>query len=765
MHLTALNVIFSRPTFSANVAAVPNPEDMQSFRAKYDAEWFLYWRNGKLFGIPRVDHPSGGPGERRELAWGGDGDHDHLHLLTARLTDRLPDKFPERHVLRQRPFIFVGQKNEIVAAVLAGWRDVPEIVSGFKINPTFELDARIIEVRPNAKRVALCLSVQTRWSIVTALDALQDAGINLVGLHVVRRNPTPEQRRLVGRIGRVLGGSVELSEAFDDLGSIPVGDVWLEGRQESFARCLRHLLQHRYNQFDDGRYQEEGRLRTGPALHEMLEKMEGFLRTASPIALTSDLDCKIDNVIEMVNNNTFRTVVRLQPAKYCFDPSRAQRSEYAWSGLERFGPFDRETFSKRTPRILVVAPDTAAGKVSQFLKMFRDGITSVPSPRYGKGFAGTFGLVNPEFVMCSVPLHGAAGKRPCDLYRQTVSDYLERDPNFDAAIVVLPDEYAELPDDSSPYLFAKAVLLMAGVPVQLARISTITQSPYSLQFTAQNIAVALYAKLGGVPWTVDQDQTVNDEIVVGMGTAEISGSRFENRHRHIGITTVFQGDGNYLLSNLTRECAYEEYPEVLRQSMLNVLREVKERNGWRSGDTVRVVFHATKPLKNVEIADIVDACVKEICSEQHVQFAFLTVNTDHGFKLLDPDQHGLPVKNGSDQMKGVMAPNRGTLVQLGRFTRLVCTNGPTLIKKASAPLPSPLLIHLHRKSDYVDQIYLSEQVLKFTALSWRSVLPCERPVTIYYSELIAELLVRLRAVPGWSAMGMNAKLRASKWFL
>jgi hypothetical protein len=38
-------------------------------------------------------------------------------------------------------------------------------------------------------------------------------------------------------------------------------------------------------------------------------------------------------------------------------------------------------------------------------------------------------------------------------------------------------------------------------------------------------------------------------------------------------------------------------------------------------------------------------------------------------------------------------------------------------------------------------------------------------VTIYYSELIAELLARLKAVPGWSPVMLNTRLRASKWFL
>jgi hypothetical protein len=274
--------------------------------------------------------------------------------------------------------------------------------------------------------------------------------------------------------------------------------------------------------------------------------------------------------------------------------------------------------------------------------------------------------------------------------------------------------------------------------------------------------VALYAKMGGIPWTVAHDLTVDDELVIGVGTAELSGSRFEERQRHIGITTVFRGDGNYLLSNVSRVCTYDEYPEVLRESTLDVLREVKSRNGWRPGETVRVVYHIRKPLKRIEIATIVNDCVKEVGSEQTVQFAFLTVSQDHPFKVLDSNQQGVPSRRGR---KGALAPERGTIAQLGRYTRLLSTNGPHQIKRLTTPLPSPLLIHLHPESSYRDLAYLTEQALKFTSLTWRSTQPAAGPVTIYYSELIAGLLARLQAVPGWSPAVLNSKLRSSRWFL
>ena len=149
---------------------------------------------------------------------------------------------------------------------------------------------------------------------------------------------------------------------------------------------------------------------------------------------------------------------------------------------------------------------------------------------------------------------------------------------------------------------------------------------------------------------------------------------------------MFRGDGNYLLGNLSDECSYSEYPKVLKESTLEILHEIKQRNGWLPGGTVRLVFHAARPLKNVDIANIIKECVAEVGSEQIVEFAFLTISHQHPFTLLDKSQAGILRKG---LKKGTYVPERGTIVEIGRYTRLLCTTGAAQIKKPHAPLPKP----------------------------------------------------------------------------
>jgi hypothetical protein len=595
------------------------------------------------------------------------------------------------------------------------------------------------------------------------LADLGSSGINLSGLYVIRREVQPGQKRLVGSIGDIRDGKVFLAESFDGTSEILVAGVQLEGSKASFSRCLKALLKSDYDRFEDLRRSLEAELLTGPALNHLVDEMHGFLLKDPVLVLCEDaLTATVGERIAISNSPHYRSWFQIKPLKYCFDAARSQQTETAWQGIKNFGPFSRTTFAKKSPSLLVVYPDSAQGPVEVFLRHFSQGI----QPVFSGGFSRLFSLNNVSFVHCKVPILRNASSSPGPLYKKAIEDELARHSTMpDAAFVILSDEHARIPDPDGPYIQCKAALMLNGIPTQQLRVSKVTQQPRDLQYILRDVSVALYAKLNGTPWTVDADRTVSDELVIGLGLCELSGSRVEKRQRFVGVTTVFQGDGNYLLGNVSRECAYAEYADVLRQSTVDVLEEVKKRNGWQPGDTVRVIFHSSKPLKNIEVADIMAESVKAVGSEQRIEFAFLTVTIEHPFLAFDPHQRGMLPRYGQGKPKGELAPERGAVIQIGKYTRLLCTNGPSLIKLENAPLPAPLLVHIHRKSDFVSLDYLAEQVLKFTALSWRSVLPAKKPVSIYYSELIAEMLARLKNVDGWSPGPLNVKLRASRWFL
>lgn len=728
-------------------------EELRAVRESFAPDWSVQWEGGRVYFLRLADGTGAIPGATlSSLAVG-----DNLRLMARLTTDALVRRFPTYEPLRRKPFTFVGRKQQLMEGIEKVLGIEHPLLRDFQIWPKYSLDARVVEVRAGEPFVGLTVDLATRWEITADLTALQEAGIDLSGLFVVRRNPDPELRPLVGRIGTVHDGIVKLSESTTESESVPAASVMLEGRREAFARCLRLLLGAKYSRYDDYRDKKVGELLGGPQLLAEVERVAKVLGE-HPLDLAQGLTCAVGEPLRITNSPSYRSIVASRQLDYCFDPARTKRHRYAWPGLESYGPFSRDTFARPSPQILVVFPQASQGAVEKFIRYLRDGIPGQKA--FQAGLTKTFGLVNPRFEMVAVP--PSADRTPAEAYRQAIEGALARGDLPDAALVIVTDHDGDLPDEINPYLHSKAMLLMAGVATQHARLSKISSQPGSLQYILQNISIALYAKLRGVPWTVDHDLTIADELVIGIGTAELSDSRIHERHRYVGITTVFRGDGNYLLGQLSREATYAEYPAVLRDSTRGILEELKARNGWQAGDTVRVVIHAARPPRNIDFALLMREAVQAVGKDQHIEFAFVTVSHDHPFTVFDTAQRG---KQSSKGTKGEFVPERGMIVQTSRYSRLITTTGVTLVKRAGLPLARPIQVHLHRHSTFTDLHYLSEQVLKFTGLSWRSTTPAADPVTIYYSELIAGHLARMRAVPGWSPNLLDARLRTSKWFL
>src|SRR5258708_35484857 len=137
-----------------------------------------------------------------------------------------------------------------------------------------------------------------------------------------------------------------------------------------------------------------GAVLDGPALRDEVARVGQVLRKR-PLELASDLTCSVGHPVVVMNSPDYQSVVTARQLDYCFDPARSKRDNYAWPGLETYGPFSRDTFARPTPRILVVFPQAAQGAAEKFVRYLRDGAPGQQG--FQAGFAKTFGLGNPRF--------------------------------------------------------------------------------------------------------------------------------------------------------------------------------------------------------------------------------------------------------------------------------------------------------------------------------------------------------------------------------
>ncbi len=663
-----------------------------------------------------------------------------------------------RDVRRHRPLTLVSSRPEDNVLLDAVPRNVnvPRWLSCWVV---YEFDTRLLHRDQEEPAVLLACGVQTSTIIDGTCDDLLHAGVDLVGRYVqiVHEGDDPrlvERRRLVGRVADVRQGQLVLEDHVEGHATVPLGDAYLEPRSENVEACLRALVGRRADGVMERLRQASGEVAGGPSRFERANKLFNYLRGLR-LEIAPGVPVSLGQTIS-ADEAEFPPYEVVQRPTLIFDPSGRRTHRWAQGGLDQHGPYDRTYFPKKRPRVAVICQARHQGRVEQFVETFLEGLKEGP---YERGLMRRFALERPEVQFFRTRAPTAAGyTSACEEALVSAED---RGTSWDLALVQIEDRFKALPPDRNPYLTTKALLYRHQIAVQEITLRTVRLRGGQLGYALNNMSLATYAKLGGVPWVLPADRTVAHELVIGLGSFQASGSRLGGRERYVGLTTVFTGDGRYLLDGSTKAVPFEGYTEAMLDVLQHAVEQVREEQNWRETDPVRLVFHAFKPLRSSEV----DA-VKEVMSNlglPHAEFAFLHLVGDHPFTVFDLTEDGANAPGGGK--KGRMAPPRGLHLRLSQGESLMAFKGAREVKRPSDGLPRPVLLRLHRDSTFADLTYLSRQAFTFSCHSWRTFFPAPMPITIMYSGLIARLLGQLQQVPGWAADSMWGRIGRTRWFL
>ena len=427
---------------------------------------------------------------------------------------------------------------------------------------------------------------------------------------------------------------------------------------------------------------------------------------------------------------------RLPEPTFEFAPGGGKTSRSATRGLDEHGPYDSESFTPKNPVIAVVTPAAFKGTAEMFIRSFLDG---VPRSAFAKGFTRKYHLGSCAVAFEAFEFQSRRRGRLQELVSLGAAEAEEAGPGVRRH----QRGAGGTPRKREPLPGLQGGVHGAGRPGP-ERPDRDGLRADGLAYALDSIALASYAKLGGTPYVVAAAAAMTQELVIGIGSAHVRQARLTDPERVVGITTVFSADGNYLLSNTSREADYADYPAELLRSLESCIEHVRERNGWQPEDALRLIFHVFKPLRDVEARAVKDLAQKLAGEYAKVEFAFLNLNDDHDWLLFDQNGSGY---NG----RGVGVPGRGHAVAVSRSEMLISVTGPRDMKLRLQGLPKPLLLKLHRESTFTDLEYLAGQVFRFTSMSWRRPHPSREPVTILYSDLIAGLLGHLRHVKNWNS--------------
>lgn len=657
------------------------------------------------------------------------------------------------------PPTFVSRRagRDLIERALAGRSGF----DGLHVYPRYRLDVR--RSGP-ARQPGILVGLRTRYEIELPAIELVQLGVPVVGRYVLTATPgTPcvpfqdpaAQRKLTGVIEAVLGDQLRLGTASGSV-MVQASEAWLEARPDNFMDVLNVLAGPDFPVIADRLAAETFKLLGAEGRMERTAEIAEGLIKHSPVVIANSALAAIGEPVGARHAPAQVKSVWLKPPTFVFDFSGDKTHKYPDHGLNEHGPFDSEAFTPKSPHIAVITPRHFQGTVEGFMTSFRDGVKGASV--YSRGFVRKYSLNGCSFAYTTFD----GDVRDAGAYRQACLDAVAGTDRIDLAIVITSKEQEHLTGNASPYLVSKSAFMSHGVPVQEFQIENIHRA--DIAHPLNTMALACYAKLGGIPYVISVPRrAMAQELVIGIGSSHISQNRMSANQRFVGITTVFSSDGNYLVSNVSKDARYEDYPEELLRALRTCIEDVKARNAWQPQDVIRLVFHVFKPLKDREthaVKSLVENLTKEYAG---VEFAFLHVSDEHDWMMLDRASTGV----GTGQhVKGKFVPIRGHAVRVSRSEVLVSVCGPYDMKLASQGAPRPLRLKLHRESTFTDLDYLAGQAYRFTALSWRRPYPSTKPVTILYSDLIANLLGQLREVTNWNSdMIITTKLRWSRWFL
>jgi hypothetical protein len=666
-----------------------------------------------------------------------------------------------RDIVSDRPVTVLGS----AAKGLVQHRDLPEWIER---RTALEFDTRSLYLPGGKRVVGIVCESRTRNLIDGTCADLIKLGVPIIG-HYVQIQYDPDdprilpRRSIVGRVTSIEDGMLMLDDHKDGIDCISVTEAFLESRGERFDEVVRHLLGASANAVLADAEKTAEQLRSGPSRKRQIEDALAYLRDKAKLEAVPGAQIQIGQLLGS-SDPDFPVTETIPRPILVFDPSGSRKYDWSERGLKESGPYDQRTFTPKKLKIAVICQAKYEGQVDRFVAKFLDGMPDTKTgktdvARYGDGFIRRFNLDKPTVSFFTTPT--ASADDYAEASRKALQQAADEGFIWDLALVQVEEEFKKYSGDSNPYYATKAILLKRDVAVQSVRLETMGQADQNLVFSMNHMSLATYAKLGGTPWLLAAKQTVAHELVIGLGSHTVTGSRIGTHKRFVGITTVFSSDGSYLLSDKTAVVPFERYADALYDTLKRAITQVRKQDNWRSTDKVRLVFHMFKPPKDTE-ADAIKRTVEDLGLE-NVTFAFVHIAPNNPYLIFDNTQAGMGYR---DPKKGVLGPSRGLHIKLGDYESLVVFSGASELKQASDGMPRPCLLKLHRHSTFKDMTYLSRQAFEFSGHSWRMLAPEPFPITIRYSDLIAERLTGLGDVPNWDVEAVQfGQIGRTLWFL
>lgn len=384
-----------------------------------------------------------------------------------------------------------------------------------------------------------------------------------------------------------------------------------------------------------------------------------------------------------------------------------------YNGLKDNGPFKGPSTNKI--KLLFIFHKDDSTLANKLFSYFKKGY---------KSFPGLYQFVRiPVDIDTKNSIKYSSENNPYkDIVANFKSENLEQEYKYAAIYISRIKKRDSDNDKESQYYKIKEFLLNHSITSQVIFKENIENDYFN--FFLPNISIALLAKLDGIPWRLKRPK--RKDLLIGVGAYKPK----EALERYLGNAFYFKNDGTFHEFDCFEQSDVVALSESYKSSILNYIKEF--------GNPGRLIIHFYKMVNSYDVKQIQDVLSK---LSLNIPIIIITINKTESkdIVIFDTSYDGL-------------MPVSGSYLNLGRSEFLLCNNSRysklTGSNIEGFPFPVKLRIFstdytLVNNSELIKE--LIDQVYQFSRMYWKSVKQKSLPVTIEYSEIIAEIFSKFES--------------------
>jgi len=303
----------------------------------------------------------------------------------------------------------------------------------------------------------------------------------------------------------------------------------------------------------------------------------------------------------------------------------------------------------------------------------------------------------------------------------------------DVVLALVPDEMM-VSYERDPYMPVKRALAERGIPSQMVNYSTARFLRHN-SYVLFNLALNIYAKAGGIPWALDEDLHV--EAVLGLdAVADGASLMWLCSWRKPLLSWSFEEKESTKVKALNK--LLEEGFKQLKASLNKPISSIAiHKEGFYSSEELEVVKYS------------IEKAVDEGLLYEDCRWFIVSVRRNIPGRIVK-----------SLGLTAAENPDKGTYLQLGKYSVMVCTVGfpERHITEYQSPVRPIMVEVVDAKSWDFDVKHLAKDVYWLSELHWASAfLSTKMPISVLYPSRICSF---------WHAgLKPGDELRNRLWFL